>query len=123
MTQFSYPLESVSPRDCEVGLSVEVDDGEELVERVGVGGAEALHHLQSLLLVSLNWTNSAFSYPFSTKVLDIMGSNSYLLEVPVGRVREEEESRDEEDGEGGGGDGHPVPAGDGAQGVGQKGAC
>ena len=48
---------------------------------------------------------------------------SYLLEVPVGRVREEEESRDEEDGEGSSGDGHPVPAGDGAQGVGQKGAC
>ena len=50
-------------------------------------------------------------------------SNSYLLEVPVGRVREEEESRDEEDGKCGGGDGHPVPASDGAQGVGQKGAC
>ena len=64
MTQFSYPLESVSPRDCEVGLSVEVDDGEELVERVGVGGAEALHHLQSLLLVSLNRNNSAFSLSF-----------------------------------------------------------
>ena len=48
---------------------------------------------------------------------------SSLLEVPVGRVREEEEAWDEEDGEGGGGDGHPVPAGDGAQGVGQKGAC
>ena len=64
MTQFTYPLKPIFPRDCEVGLSVEVDDGEELVERVGVGGAEALHHLQGLLLVSLNRTNSAFSYPF-----------------------------------------------------------
>ena len=54
--------------------------------------------------------------------MDIIGSNSYLLEVPVGRVREEEEAWDEEDGEGGGGDGHPVPAGDGAKGVSEKGA-
>ena len=67
MSEFTYPLESIFPRDGEVGLSVEVDDGEELVERVGVGGAEALHHLQGLLLVSLNRTKSAFSFPFMQK--------------------------------------------------------
>ena len=43
---------------------MEVDDGEELVERVGVGGAEALHHLQGLLLVGLNRRNNAFPFPF-----------------------------------------------------------
>ena len=46
---------------------------------------------------------------------------SSLLEVPIRWVREEEKARDEEDGEGGGGDGHPVPAGDGAEGVSEKG--
>ena len=74
---------------------MEVDDGEQLVEGVGVRRAEPLHDFEGLLLVG-------------------------LLEVPVGRVREEEEARDEEDGEGGGRDGHPVPARHGPQGVGEQ---
>ena len=70
----TYPLQSLFPRDGEVGLAVEVDDGEELVQRVGVGRAEALHHLQRLLLVSLQATSvlGAFPFPFRILLIDIL---------------------------------------------------
>ncbi len=61
-----------------------VGDGEELGQGVGLGGTEALHHGEGLLLLA-------------------------LLEVPVGRVVEEGQSGGEEEGREEGDRGHHVP--------------
>ena len=74
-----YLLKAVPPRDAEVGLAVEVDDGEQLVERVGVGRAEALHHLQRLLLVGLMYGVGCVSVSISILPNDILSLHKIML--------------------------------------------
>ena len=74
-----YLLKAVPPRDAEVCLAVKVDDGEQLVERVGVGRAEALHHLQRLLLVGLMYGVGCVSVSISILPNDILSLHKIML--------------------------------------------
>ena len=57
-------FEAVLPRYAQIRLAVKVDDGQQLVQAVGVGRAESFHYLQCLFLVGLNQDSDAFSFPF-----------------------------------------------------------
>ena len=74
-----YLLQAVPPRDAEVCLAVEVDDGEQLVEGVGVGRAEPLHHLQRLLLVGLMYGVGCVSVSISILPNVILSLHNIML--------------------------------------------
>ena len=77
-------FEAVLPRHGQVRLAVKVDDGQQLVQAVGVGRAESFHHLQCLLLVGLNQDSDTFSFPSSEQHIYI---KLVRLFEPVASIR------------------------------------